>query len=223
MTRKCKKCKEIKEIGCFFKNSIYMFKTKPTYCKECIINHKQIKKKNDSAALILKPKAINPAPVLTKKEKRKIYYIKNRKRLLKARKKYQKANPEKMKMYREKANKNAALYMRTRRKNDLNFKIRHYCGQRLRNALKQNQKKGSTLDYLGCSIEQLRQHLESKFKPGMTWETWGKYGWHIDHIIPLANFDLTDEYELRIACHYTNLQPLWAKENNQKKKLYLTE
>jgi len=55
--------------------------------------------------------------------------------------------------------------------------------------------------------------LESKFQPDMNWDNWASDGWHIDHIKPLASFDLTDREQLLIACHYTNLQPLWAKDN----------
>lgn len=71
---------------------------------------------------------------------------------------------------------------------------------------------------LGCTIEELKAHLESLFKPGMTWDNWGHTGdvWHLDHIIPLASFDLTDPEQVKLACHYTNLQPLWATENLQK-------
>jgi len=47
----------------------------------------------------------------------------------------------------------------------------------------------------------------------MTWDNWTLDGWHIDHIKPLASFDLTDRKQLLEACHYTNLQPLWAKDN----------
>jgi desulfoferrodoxin (superoxide reductase-like protein) len=47
----------------------------------------------------------------------------------------------------------------------------------------------------------------------MTWDNWTTDGWHIDHIKPLASFDLTDRKQLLEACHYTNLQPLWAKDN----------
>lgn len=57
------------------------------------------------------------------------------------------------------------------------------------------------------------KHLEAKFAPGMTWDNYGVDGWHIDHIMPLAAFDLTDEQQRQQACHYTNLQPLWAAEN----------
>jgi hypothetical protein len=59
-------------------------------------------------------------------------------------------------------------------------------------------------------------HLESKFQYGMNWDNWSFEGWHIDHIVPLASFDLTDRKQLLLACHYTNLQPLWAIDNFSK-------
>jgi hypothetical protein len=71
---------------------------------------------------------------------------------------------------------------------------------------------------LGCSIPELKTYLESKFQEGMSWENWGIYGWHIDHIIPLDAFNLTNREEFLKACHYTNLQPLWAEENLKKGK-----
>ena len=67
--------------------------------------------------------------------------------------------------------------------------------------------------FLGCSLDELRDHLERQFQDGMTWENWGRQGWHIDHIKPLLHFDLEDEAQLRLACHYTNLQPLWWRDN----------
>lgn len=69
---------------------------------------------------------------------------------------------------------------------------------------------------LGCSISELKEHLESKFEPGMTWSTWGIRGWHIDHKIPLSSFDLTSTTECRSAFHYSNLQPLWWYDNLKK-------
>lgn len=66
-------------------------------------------------------------------------------------------------------------------------------------------------------MAELIVHLESKFRPGMTWENRGKKGWHIDHIKPLSAFDLTDPGQVSDACHYTNLQPLWWKENLDKR------
>lgn len=83
-------------------------------------------------------------------------------------------------------------------------------------AIKGNSKNGSAVRDLGCSIEELKTYLESKWQPGMNWDNWSKDGWHIDHIRPLASFDLSDPEQLRQACHYTNLQPLWAEDNFKK-------
>lgn len=65
--------------------------------------------------------------------------------------------------------------------------------------------------YIGSSVDQLRQHLESKFVEGMGWNN--RQLWHIDHTIPLSSFNLSDPVQLARACHYTNLQPLWARDN----------
>lgn len=59
-------------------------------------------------------------------------------------------------------------------------------------------------------------YLESLFQPGMVWENYGNDGWHIDHVRPLSSFDLLDPVQFSQACHYTNLQPLWAKDNLSK-------
>jgi hypothetical protein len=88
----------------------------------------------------------------------------------------------------------------------------------VRAAIKNGQKAGSAVDDLGCSIEFLRAYLEAHFNPGMTWDNWGQGPgkWHIDHIVPLAWFDLTNREQFLSACHYTNLQPLWSEENLSK-------
>lgn len=70
------------------------------------------------------------------------------------------------------------------------------------------------LQVLGCSVEELRTYLEAKFQPGMTWENADR--WHCDHIKPLALFDLTKDEELAIACHFSNIQPLWPDDNRVK-------
>jgi hypothetical protein len=74
-----------------------------------------------------------------------------------------------------------------------------------------SRKVGSHIEALGCSIEQLRAHLEKQFQPGMSWDNYGR--WHIDHIIPLSAFNLSDPNQLSTACHFSNLQPLWKKDN----------
>jgi hypothetical protein len=73
-----------------------------------------------------------------------------------------------------------------------------------------------TIDLIGCTMEFLRNHLESSFTEGMTWDNYGFRGWHVDHIMPCASFDLTKEEEQRKCFHYTNLQPLWWLDNIKK-------
>ena len=90
--------------------------------------------------------------------------------------------------------------------------------QRIRQLLQKNnlRKNNRTLAYLGCTLETLKNHLEQQFVDGMTWENRGMFGWHVDHIQPLSRFDLTDPEQLQIAFWYTNLQPLWWRDNLKK-------
>jgi hypothetical protein len=75
-------------------------------------------------------------------------------------------------------------------------------------------KSDRTLALIGCTSKQLKKHIESKFLPGMTWSN--RRRWHVDHIVPIAAFDILTEEGQRAAFHYTNLQPLWAKDNLKK-------
>lgn len=97
------------------------------------------------------------------------------------------------------------------------YRLRHITTARIFEALKtyQTLKKDRTIEYLGCSIEEYTQYLESKFTPEMTWENQGIY-WEIDHIKPIDSFDLNDESQLYEAFHYTNTQPLHWKKNREK-------
>lgn len=74
------------------------------------------------------------------------------------------------------------------------------------------------VDFLGCSRSAFVAHIESLFKDGMTWDNYGKGGWEIDHIKPCSSFDLTLEDEQLKCFHYTNMQPLWWRENIRKGK-----
>lgn len=100
---------------------------------------------------------------------------------------------------------------------NIEFKIKHIVSARIHSALKtyQTLKRDRTIEYLGCSIEEYANYLESKFTPEMTWENQGTY-WEIDHIKPIDSFDLNDENQLYEAFHYTNTQPLNWKENREK-------
>lgn len=75
-------------------------------------------------------------------------------------------------------------------------------------------KTSKTEKILGCSYQEFRRHLESQFQEGMTWDNYGRNGWHIDHIYPVSK--ASDERHLIELNHYTNLQPLWEKDNISK-------
>jgi hypothetical protein len=75
-------------------------------------------------------------------------------------------------------------------------------------------KSASTLGLTGCEWRELRAHIEGQFTSGMSWENRGD--WEVDHVVPLAAFDLTDEAQLRAACRFTNLRPMWKRDNRAK-------
>jgi len=110
-----------------------------------------------------------------------------------------------------------AGWQREKRSTDLNYRLKSCLRHRVQQAVKHGYKSASTLELIGCTIEELRSHLEAQFLPGMTWDNWTHDGWHVDHIVPCATFDLTDPAEQRRCFHYTNLQPLWAADNCAKR------
>ena len=138
---------------------------------------------------------------------KKLYYLKNREKIIKC-----------SVLYRQEHKKERSLHDKRRKQIDLAFKLRCYLGSRISEVLKGNPKIKTTMKLVGCSIDFLKQHLENKFKPGMSWKNYGK--WHIDHIRPCASFDLRKPAEQKKCFHYSNLQPLWAKENLVKGKFY---
>jgi hypothetical protein len=102
-----------------------------------------------------------------------------------------------------------------RSKNDVKYVLVRRLRSRLRHALRAKgiKKTNATMDLCGCSPNELREHIENQFSknPGMSWNN--KHMWHIDHILPINSFDITDVEQQKKCFHYTNLQPLWAMDN----------
>jgi len=123
---------------------------------------------------------------------------------------------ERKRLYVERGKQRSNARWRERYAREVTFRIRHALRARLRLALKHRgiRKPRSTLELVGCTPSELRIHLERQFLTGMTWANHGQ--WHIDHIIPCAQFDLTDPDTRRRCFHFSNLQPLWAVENIRK-------
>ena len=107
-------------------------------------------------------------------------------------------------------------YKYNRRKEDMFFKIKGNLSGRLSDLINKRNLSINTLELLGCDRETFLSHIENQFTEGMNWDNYGLKGWHVDHIIPLSSFDLTIEDEVKKACHYTNLQPLWWEDNLKK-------
>jgi len=133
-------------------------------------------------------------------------YEKNKLKRIDSVVRWRKNNPNKVKEYESKPNRLIANRIR----------------KRIFQVLKGKSKSALTMELLGCTLEFLRFYLESKFEPSMGWENYGNPNgdhsncWHIDHIRPCASFDLSDPEQQKICFHYTNLQPLWAKDNLSK-------
>ena len=156
-----------------------------------------------------------------KKEKKRIYdkiyhkkwYAKNRKIKLEKRSAYHYKNKNK-KWYKESLARNGRnLYH-----NNFNAKLKKILRTRLIHALNGKSKNESALKLLGCNTQELWQHLEKQFQPGMTRKNYGL--WHIDHVKPCASFDLSKPEEQKKCFHFSNLQPLWAEDNFKKGTKY---
>lgn len=135
--------------------------------------------------------------------RRKSYYYNNPEKARESRLIFKTRNPEYF-----------SSYKKVRKASDPLYSIKERARVLICNSLsRRGFKKGSkTSEIIGCSFDELKRHLESKFKEGMSWDNRGE--WHIDHIIPLA-LGSTEE-EVIALNHYTNLQPLWAKDNLSK-------
>jgi hypothetical protein len=168
-------------------------------------------------------KAYHRSRVDEKREYDKWYQVVHVDHLKKLRSEYTRAHKEQKREYDKKYRvKNAQKILLAHRRARLDpvKKIKFNLRTRISMVIRGKIKNGHTIKSLGCSLPALLSHLMSKFQSGMTWENYGRKGWHIDHIKPLAAFDLTDHEQYLQACHYTNLQPLWWYDNLKKSDNY---
>jgi len=154
------------------------------------------------------------------KQREKKFYEKNKQKILFQQKEYREKNKEREKKYKKEYYQKNKQYFNNyaikRREENINFRVMNNLRSRLLKGLKHNIKSKTTKKLLGCSVEQLKQHIEKQFVEGMTWNNHGVYGWHIDHIKPCCSFDLSDPKQQEECFNYKNLQPLWAKDNLSK-------
>lgn len=107
-------------------------------------------------------------------------------------------------------------YIKRRYAEDPSFAMAYRVRARVYQAIQKGgaSKTGSTEELVGCSFDYLRQHIERQFKGSMSWDNPSSF--HIDHIVPLASFDLTDPAQLKVACNWQNLRPIPPKKNMSK-------
>lgn len=199
----CKFCKTEKPLTFFHKQKDGKFGCRPE-CKDCA--NAIDRQKNYKVSVEFK--ICNSCQVL----KSQIEFTKRKKSLDGLNSKCKKCYAEYIKCEKIKQKRNVTV--NNRRKNDSNFKLKELLRSRLYKATKAKSWKKNTKfnEYIGCTLEELKLHLEKQFTEGMSWDNQGE--WHIDHIIPLNS--ATTEEEMYKLCHYTNLQPMWASDNIRK-------
>jgi hypothetical protein len=208
--QKCSKCKIFKNFDLFNKS-----KNQPNglhrVCKTCRIQERQ-----DSKEHI--------------KQKQKEYYENNKETLLKKNADYRSKNIDfinsQRKEYRNRpeikihiSNKNIEYLpirkesIKERRKIDKNFQLTEIIRSKYHKMIRGHET--SYKNIIGCTVETLKEWLEFQFDDKMNWENQGSY-WHIDHILPINQFNFENENEIHICFNWTNLQPLQKNENIKK-------
>jgi hypothetical protein len=202
----CNKCNIEKQLDNFVKNK----RQNDGYhyiCKKC---HKLYKEQNKDII----------------KEKHKNWLLSNKEYTSQYNKQYNINNHEKKKYSIDKWWKNNPNYnkewKRKKYATDIYYRIKDNLRSRFYNAVMNQFKIQSIIDLLGCSVDELKQHLELQFKPEMNWDNHGDI-WEIDHILPCDSFNLTDIEQQKQCFHYTNLQPLFKTSGIAKKFNYINE
>jgi len=221
-SRKCKNTSQIKRTieekkeyyrEWYLKNKYKQQKYFKQYQKS---HKKEIKEYNDQ--LYLKNR-LNFEWVNKKNERNRRYYYNNIVKNQIQHKKYRQANAEKIrinsKVYRQKhPDKSRITAHKSYKKicSTLCGKLNKYMGRVIYQACKVDKAGRHWEDLVDYTLNELKNHLESLFTPGMTWDNYGRYGWHIDHIKPKVSFhyEYPEDLEFKECWSLSNLQPLWA-------------
>ncbi len=150
-------------------------------------------------------------------ERSRKYHLENKASISIKSKKYRKKNRDYFNRKSNEWNKKTgyiSAYQKERLKKDPFFKFKHRLRTLIRNSItkKGYTKRSKSFQILGCTHEEFIKYIESKFKEGMSWSNHGK--WHLDHIVPISS--AKTEQDVISLNHYTNFQPLWAKDNLKK-------
>lgn len=223
----CTRCKKTKPSVEFYKSSASKDRL-TIFCKKCCSamgrnGYKKHKVKRQEYGR--QYNADNKEKIAVRAKR---YYQNNKERIKKYKSKWHRKNrtkvSERCKEWGRNNKEHVRQYARNLRKNDLNYRILNNLRGRLYYALKSqgSKKLRHTIELTGCSMEELRTHIASKFLPGMSFINYGRgnRNWSIDHIRPCSSFNLSNLKQQEICFHYTNLRPLWNVDNAHKNSFY---
>jgi len=218
--KKCSNCKENKPLSRFYKST----QTKDGltyYCRECVIERNSLYARNNSEKVNERKKRWAQKNSDRIKRAQKKYRENHYSEIVKKDREYRKRNPEKWRAYyRERAKEykinNPTRIAEIRKKRYENNKPAANISHMIYISLKRNKNNKHWENLVGYKLQDLIAHLEKQFKPGMSWENYGK--WQIDHIKPISSFDFNsyNDPEFKECWALSNLQPLWANENLSK-------
>jgi len=124
--------------------------------------------------------------------------------------KWRKNNPEKAK--------ELARGYNMKRRSENNGRLNINISNQIRFSIGRNKNGSNWESLVGYNLLDLKTHLEKLFLPEMSWDNYGRHGWHIDHKIPISafNFDNYNHIDFKRCWSLSNLQPLWEKDNLKK-------
>lgn len=194
-TKVCSKCKLEKSTTQFGKRKLSKDGLM-VWCKLCMSEYDKAREKTQQ-----RQESRSKNPSRSREHRRNKYLEPNRRS----------KSLESMKAYYQKNKANLIKKKIADEKKDAISVLKSGIKTRIRNVFKRSPytKKSRTHEILGCSYEEFLQHIERQFLPGMSWERRSEI--HIDHIVPLAS--AKNEQDLIALNHFTNLRPMWAKDN----------
>ena len=200
----CDKCIQTKPIDKYRK---YCENSYSKTCKKCLNELDKIRKKNQrqkkAENFLAKCEKCNEEKVLNDFTKLKKFY---KKKIC-------------LSCYPDFLREQKTEWCRNERLTNINYRLKKSLAARLRNVLNKND---TTMNYIGCNIQYLREWFEYNFTSEMNWENYGSF-WSIDHIIPVCKFDLTIEDEKLKCWNWSNLMPVTIKYNSSKKEIDMNQ
>lgn len=207
----CLGCKSSKTLDCFSPNGKGGLKP---VCKTCRCEQQKQRRESNIEKYKTKDKEYHEKNKETRNKKARDYREKNKEHLnAYAREKYAK-NKEKVKEYHQNRKPIRNAVKKLHLQNNPQAKIKERLMTRMSDALK-NKQRHKMSKLLGCTPDLLKKWLEQNFYGDITWENYGTI-WHIDHVVPVAFFDLTNLDEQLVCFHWSNLRPLYASDNISK-------